>query len=227
MRFFSATKDKEFMMHTLRKIKYEVHVTMMNIAMSNQIGMKTVHDKISTIHDTAFVNKLASVAGSQFNHDDRLGCMQGTRVQILASLFEWAVDLKSPQLLYLSGEAGTGKKTVLESFCRMLDSQSLLGAIFFCSHKSKERADLSNVFPSLTRGIARAYPQFLPELAKELSQCFNPMGMNINDQCRILNRDNSEAVEDSSLPVPIFLFRYLSSSLPILLVSFLGSYSLC
>ncbi|KIJ50118.1 hypothetical protein M422DRAFT_160180 [Sphaerobolus stellatus SS14] len=135
-----------------------------------------------------YLGKLGSVTGAEFNHEDRQGCMQGTRVLLLAELWKWGIDLSAPHVFWLSGIAGTGKTTVLETFCRMLDKEGLLGGSFFCSRKSKDRATLQNIFPSLAQAMARTSTGFKEELMKVLQnrECSDPLGMNLADQYRLL-----------------------------------------
>ncbi|KIJ23644.1 hypothetical protein M422DRAFT_148463, partial [Sphaerobolus stellatus SS14] len=134
------------------------------------------------------LGKLGSVTGAEFNHEDRQSCMQGTRVLLLAELWKWGIDLSAPHIFWLSGIAGTGKTTVLETFCRMLDKEGLLGGSFFCSRKSKDRATLQNIFPSLAQAMARTSNGFREELMKVLQhrECSDPHGMNLADQYRLL-----------------------------------------
>lgn len=110
--------------------------------------------------------------------------MQGTRVLLLANLWEWAEDQKVSPVFWLNGIAGAGKTTVLETFCRMLDSKGLLGGSFFCSRKTKERANLRNMFPSLAHALARTYPAYRDALVNVLQfkECSDPLGMNLGDQ---------------------------------------------
>ena len=90
--------------------------------------------------------------GAEFNHEDRLGCTRGTRISLLSTLLDWAIaDDSSSHVLWLSGMAGTGKTTVMETFCSVLNKKGLLGASFFCSlYQVKDAATRCSHYNSLT-----------------------------------------------------------------------------
>ena len=121
--------------------------------------------------------------GAEFKHEDRPGCTHGTRVSLLATLLEWATASDSPHVLWLNGMAGTGKTTVMETFCSLLNEKDLLGASFFCSVKSKTpRRDVHTIFPSIAKTLARNHAHFRESLVKVLATYSDPLGMNLKDQ---------------------------------------------
>ncbi|KIJ50123.1 hypothetical protein M422DRAFT_245927 [Sphaerobolus stellatus SS14] len=184
----SAPADIAFMTETMRDISFAIQVVMMDISLATHIETSSISNKISDIHSNVYLGKLGSVTGAEFNHEDRQGCMQGTRVLLLAELWKWGIDLSAPHIFWLSGIAGTGKTTVLETFCHMLNKEGLLGGSFFCSRKSKDRATLQNIFPSLAQAMAQTSTGFREELMKVLQhrECSDPLGMNLADQYKLL-----------------------------------------
>ena len=137
------------------------------------------------------LDKLGHVVGAQFNHEDRPGCMPGTRVLLLADLLRWATDKKSPHVFWLSGMAGTGKTTATETFCMILRQKNILGTSFFCSNKASDRSNIRNVLPSLAKSLASMNSAFRRELVKRLEH-IDPLGMNIADQYQKLILEPAE-----------------------------------
>ncbi|KIJ33139.1 hypothetical protein M422DRAFT_265020, partial [Sphaerobolus stellatus SS14] len=195
VRGMSAPADIAFMTETMRNVNFAIQVVMMDISLATHIETSSISNKISDIHSDVYLGKLGRVTGANFNHEDRQGCMQGTRVLLLAELWGWSMDLSAPHVFWLSGIAGTGKTTVLETLCRMLDKEGLLGGSFFCSRKSKERATLQNIFPSLAQTMARTSTGFREGLMKVLQhrECADPPGMNLADQYKLLILEPAKA----------------------------------
>jgi NACHT domain len=78
--------------------------------------------------------------------------------------------------------AGTGKTTVMETFCCLLNEMGLLGASFFCSIKS--RRAVHAIFPSIARTLAGNHPRFREKIVDVLTsgKCSDPLGMNLEHQ---------------------------------------------
>ena len=130
----------------------------------------------------AVLDKLGHVVGAEFNHEDRPGCTQGTRVSLLSTLLQRATASDSPNVFWLNGMAGTGKTTVTETFCSLLSEKGILGASFFCSIKSTLRRDVRTIIPSIAKTLARNYPHFQESLVQVLATFPDPLGMNLKDQ---------------------------------------------
>ena len=146
-------------------------------------------------HILAVLDKLGHVVGAEFNHEDRPGCTHGTRVSLLSTLLEWATASDSSHVLWPNGMAGTGKTTVMETFCSLLNEKNLLGASFFCSIKSKTpRRDVHTIFPSIAKTLARNHAHFRESLVKVLATYSDPLGMNLKDQYHKLIVGPAEAV---------------------------------
>ena len=145
-------------------------------------------------HILAVLDNLGRVVGAEFNHEDRPGCTHGTRVTLLSKLLEWATASDSPHVFWLNGMAGTGKTTVTETFCSLLNEKGMLGASFFCSIKSKTpRRDVRTIIPSIAKTMARNHPRFREILVEDLAKYPDPLGMNLKDQYQKLIVDPAEA----------------------------------
>src|SRR5271156_940719 len=91
--------------------------------------------------------------------------------------------------------AGTGKTTIMETFCSLLNEKDLLGASFFCSIKSKTpQQDVRTIFPSIAKTLARNHARFREKLAEVLATFSDPLGMNLKDQYHKLIAGPAEAV---------------------------------
>src|ERR1700735_1634375 len=154
--------------------------------------MVPLADSFIRHHTLVVLDKLGHVVGAEFKHEDRPGCTHGTRVSLLSTLLEWATASDSSHVLWLNGMAGTGKTTVMETFCSLLDEKDLLGASFFCSVKS--RRDVRTIFPSIAKMLARNHAHFRESLVQVLATFSDPLGMNLKDQYYKLIAAPAEAV---------------------------------
>ena len=143
---------------------------------------------------TAVLDKLGYIVGAEFNREDRQGCTPGTRVSFLADLLSWATVEDSPHVFWLNGMAGTGKTTVMETFCSLLNEKGLLGSSFFCSIKSRApRRDVRVILPSIAKMLAGNHPRFRENLLEVLTKCSDPLGIDLADQYHTLIVGPAEA----------------------------------
>ena len=63
-------------------------------------------------------------------------CTEGTRVDIIEQIMEWAKEtdpVKAPSVYWLNGLAGLGKTTIAYTICELLEKAGVPFASFFCS----------------------------------------------------------------------------------------------
>ncbi|KAE9402904.1 WD40 repeat-like protein [Gymnopus androsaceus JB14] len=101
------------------------------------------------------LNKLNPVENASFKADNHSPCLKGTRTELLETLLEWAKDPHSQPIFWLSGLAGTGKSTIAQSFCEILEKHNLLGGSFFCSRESEDRREVGKIIPTLAYFLAQ------------------------------------------------------------------------
>jgi hypothetical protein len=94
--------------------------------------------------------------------------MPGTRVKILADLEAWALNDSEIKAYWLVGMAGTGKSTIAQSFCEILDRKNILGASFFCSRTSKKSRDACLIVPAIAHALTRASPSIKCKVVKTI-----------------------------------------------------------
>ena len=107
------------------------------------------------VHYLDILAKLEPVKNASFKSDRHSSCLKGTRIEILKRLMEWAKNPHSQPIFWLSGIAGTGKSTISQSFCELLDKQNLLGASFFCSRESEDLRQVGRIVPTLAYFLAQ------------------------------------------------------------------------
>jgi hypothetical protein len=103
------------------------------------------------------------------SYGDAHGCLEGTRVKILADLEEWALS-GDGKVYWLVGMAGTGKSTISHTFCEMLDDRSLLGASFFCSRASTKANEARLIIPTIAHSLASASPSMKSKLIEAIEK---------------------------------------------------------
>ena len=97
-------------------------------------------------------------------HDNRRGCLRGTREDVLNEIESWTKDFKKSPVFWLNGLAGTGKSTIAQTVAERVFADGLLGASFFCSRDFEDRSDLHSIFPTLAFQLAQNYPGFRSHL---------------------------------------------------------------
>jgi nucleoside-triphosphatase THEP1 len=98
----------------------------------------------------------------------RRGCTAETREKILEDLKGWVVDPKGAKVYWMNGMAGTGKTTILYTFCEWLEENARLGGNYFCSRISPLCRDVNNIVPTLAYQLAQYSPAFRSVLCKVL-----------------------------------------------------------
>ncbi|KAJ7924587.1 hypothetical protein B0H13DRAFT_2578133 [Mycena leptocephala] len=94
--------------------------------------------------------------------------MAGTRTQVLADLDAWAMDDNSKKVYWMVGIAGTGKSTIAQTFCEILDERHMLGASFFCSRASENTNNARLIIPSIAQALSRASPSIKSQVIKAI-----------------------------------------------------------
>ncbi|KAJ7754385.1 hypothetical protein DFH07DRAFT_688358, partial [Mycena maculata] len=94
-------------------------------------------------------------------------CMPGTRVQILEDLVARASSNEETHKVYwMVGMAGTGKSTIAQTFCEILDEKNMLGASFFCSRASENANDARHIIPTIAYSLSIASPTIKAQVIK-------------------------------------------------------------
>jgi hypothetical protein len=105
---------------------------------------------------------------------DRRGCAEGTRIDVLERIVEWATEASSPPILWLSGMAGEGKSAIVFTICERFDEERnpgkppgvSLGGSFCCSRQVESLRRRQNIIPMLAYQLACHSRSFAEKLDK-------------------------------------------------------------
>lgn len=137
-------------------------------------------------------HEMTSYKTRHSSYGEPVGCMTGTRVDILANLDIWASDDDGSNVYWMAGMAGTGKSSISHTLCEMLDRKNRLGASFFCSRASDKTNDARLIVPVIAYALARASPAIEFEIVKAIEHdpaLAEPTYCNLNEQFKKLIYD--------------------------------------
>jgi nucleoside-triphosphatase THEP1 len=137
-------------------------------------------------------HEMTSYKTRHSSYGNPTGCMAGTRVKILADLEAWASDDLSSKVYWLVGMAGTGKSTISQTLCEILDGKNMLGASFFCSRGSENARNARLIVPTIAHSLASTSPCIKSEIVKAIEndpKLAEPTYINLVDQFNKLIHD--------------------------------------
>ncbi|KAF9556952.1 WD40 repeat-like protein [Agrocybe pediades] len=151
---------------------------------------------------TTLLSKLAPVNDAIYNSEystavKRRGCTASTREQILEDLREWVHDPQGSRVYWINGMAGTGKTTILYSFCEWLEDNNQLAGNFFCSRTSTACHDLHNIVRTVAHQLAHYSPAFCSHLCKVLKEKPNAHSLNVGEQFKLVVAMPLEKTKDA------------------------------
>ena len=117
---------------------------------------------------TSLTNK--SSPSAFYNTGDNPKCHSQTRIAILDQLKEWIVGNIEPRasILWLNGEAGTGKSCIARSIAEWCDQQQLLLASFFFLRTDSTRNNTQRFISSLAYTISQTVPESRPSIEQAI-----------------------------------------------------------
>ena len=137
-------------------------------------------------------HEMTSYKTRHSSYGNPTGCMGGTRVKILADLEAWATDDLSSKVYWLVGMAGTGKSTISQMLCKILDGKNMLGASFFCSRGSENARNARLIVPTIAHSLASTSTCIQSEVIKAIEndpKLAEPTYINLVDQFNKLIHD--------------------------------------
>ncbi|KAF4615152.1 hypothetical protein D9613_003384 [Agrocybe pediades] len=182
-RAIEASEDKDDILKRYRKIDSLFRLLLSDITLRTHVEI----GKLREATDETLLKTLEPVHEARYNSAystavKRGGCTASTREQILKDLRGWANDPTSARVFWMNGMAGTGKTTILYTFCRWLEEHEQLGGNFFCSRTSGSCRNLNNIAPSLAYQLAHYSPTFRSQLCTILQDKQSPHTLNIGEQ---------------------------------------------
>lgn len=108
------------------------------------------------------------------SHNPEQGCLNGTRVEILAKLMQWIQGIETgisqekhvyanmfeKRIIWLYGLAGSGKSTIANTIATILQSQDFHLARFFCKRDDASRSSAEGIFPTLSYQLTLLFPDY-------------------------------------------------------------------
>ncbi|KAF9538475.1 hypothetical protein CPC08DRAFT_608317, partial [Agrocybe pediades] len=132
-------------------------------------------------------------------------CTASTREQILDDLKTWVIDPAGRKVFWMNGMAGTGKTTIMYSFCQWLKATNRLAGNFFCNRTSVACGDLNNIWRSIAYQLAHYSPAFHSQLCKILETEHNPQELNVEAQFEWIMKkplqNSKDAIPDGAVIV--------------------------
>ncbi|KAJ7745903.1 hypothetical protein DFH07DRAFT_776523 [Mycena maculata] len=92
----------------------------------------------------------------------------GTHIQILEDLVAWASHEQTPKVFWMVRMAGTGKSTIAQTFCEILNEKNMLGASFFCSQTSDNTNNARLIIPAIAHSLSSASPTIRSHVIKAI-----------------------------------------------------------
>ncbi|KAJ7876672.1 hypothetical protein B0H14DRAFT_2568069 [Mycena olivaceomarginata] len=86
-------------------------------------------------------------------------CLQGTRVELLTRIREWALH-PAERTLLLYGAAGTGKSAIVHTIARGLRSENLALVPFFAFNRSVPNRSSSQLIPTWAKELAQLHTPY-------------------------------------------------------------------
>ncbi|CAE6536417.1 unnamed protein product [Rhizoctonia solani] len=128
---------------------------------------------------------------------NRRGCAEGTRIGILAGLYDWLYNFEASPVYWMNGMAGTGKTTIASTFCEQVEERKLLAASFFCTRSSAECRIATRIVPTIAYQLARYSIPYQSALCKILEQSPDTGSTNVSRQFELLLKEPLQQVKDA------------------------------
>ncbi|KAF4609693.1 hypothetical protein D9613_011929 [Agrocybe pediades] len=192
--------------------------------------------KLREATDATLLRTLIPVDDARYNSAystavKRRGCTASTREQILDDLRTWVKDPDGSKVFWMNGMAGTGKTTILYSFCEWLEDDKRLVGNFFCSRASASCGDLNNITRSIAYQLAHYSPAFRSELCKIHEEKQNPHALNVGEQFKWVVamplEKSKDAIPDGAIIVIDALDECSDISATALFLKVLMTYATC
>ncbi|KAF9560734.1 hypothetical protein CPC08DRAFT_464759 [Agrocybe pediades] len=202
-RTVEATDDQDDILVRYRKIDSLFRRLLTDVTVRTHVEI----GKLREATEATLLRTLAPVDDARYNSAystavKRRGCTTSTREQILDDLRTWVRDPKGSKVFWMNGMAGTGKTTIMYSFCEWLEENKRLAGNFFCNRASTSCRDLSNIVRSVAYQLAHYSPAFRSQLCRILEEKQNPHMLNIGEQFKWIVekpfQDSKDAMPDGA-----------------------------
>lgn len=166
---------------------------------------ETPLDRLSIVKEAAFDS-------CDVKHEE---CLNGTRVEVLRQIEEWAKSPHGKCILWINGKAGTGKSTISRTVAARLEQQHRLGASFFFRRGEGDRGTPKRLFPTLVKRLVWSIPQLRPEVEKAIQNQPNISGTNLQEQFeKLLLGPLVQIKQDEGAPTKVVVIDALDECYP-------------
>ncbi|KAF4612638.1 hypothetical protein D9613_011790 [Agrocybe pediades] len=201
-RAMDASEDKDDIVNRYRKIDSLFRRLLSDLSLRTHIEIL----KLREATDTILLNTLEPEHDARYNSNHsitagRRACTETTREQILQDLRQWAdgADGADSKVFWINGMAGTGKTTILYSFCQWLEGQKRLGASFFCNRTSAGCRDPDRIACSLAYQLAHYSPALRSRLWRILTEKQSPHKLDVRQQLELVLQ---QPLQESKTAIP-------------------------
>ncbi|KIJ43767.1 hypothetical protein M422DRAFT_228985 [Sphaerobolus stellatus SS14] len=164
LRILDGSKDATAIVAILNDLSFALTLLQIEITMGIKQQGDQMQQAVKYMYDDAILQKLEPVQSALYERvRSRVrGCMEGTRIDTLASLMAWASNPNSASVYLVNGMAGIGKSAISSSFCKALAASPdcELGGSFFCSRQENIRRDVERILPTIAFQLARRFPLY-------------------------------------------------------------------
>jgi hypothetical protein len=121
-------------------------------------------------HPEETLKSLKPVSSARYSsRESPDGCLENTREDVLSSMLSWLAGTSSSSpsmsIFWLAGLAGTGKSTIMKTFCQRVGvDDNFLLASFFASRNSAERRDPYRILHTLAYQLAITSDRIRPHV---------------------------------------------------------------
>ncbi|KAG6918837.1 hypothetical protein DXG01_011242 [Tephrocybe rancida] len=145
-RFLKITRNLEVVTISMEDIRFRLEK--MSRERDSDMGLNK--------RNTFLKEKLIYVAGAAYEKQDNAPCTPGTRIAVLKDIMRWRDDLSETSesnFLWLTGDPGCGKTSIVVSFAKDCKDAKVLWAQFFVDASNDETMHPKNIFPDLARQL--------------------------------------------------------------------------
>ncbi|KIW25442.1 uncharacterized protein PV07_08615 [Cladophialophora immunda] len=146
------------------------------------------------------VDKFTLVEGAVFDSYDEEypeTCLDGTRVDLLHLIDQWADNPEGKYIFWLQGMAGTGKSTISRTVARKFANSARLGASFFFKRGRRDRDKASRLFPTLVRQLVLQIPGLDGLVAQAIKANQDISTKGLGEQFKTLIREPLQKVKST------------------------------
>jgi hypothetical protein len=121
-----------------------------------------------------------------YNQQDKPACLEGTRIDVLRQIYDWADGQDERCMFWLSGLAGTGKSTISRTVAGRYFNRGRLGASFFFSRGGGDVGNAGKLFTSVALQFADRSTSLQRAISEAVRQNSAITTQSLRDQWRQL-----------------------------------------